>query len=187
MKLSNCQSSGSISGLLILQGVLIEKNENLIMELIGKTTINPIIFYTGKISGYISWIVLLLSLLGVNAVNKYSLIYNDYFAFISMTIGLFTVIISFINLGQSIRLGLPSNDTQLKTSGLYKISRNPMYLGFNLLTISSMIYFLNILIIVPGIFSIIVYHLIILGEERFLGKRFGSEYECYKKIVRRYI
>ena len=69
------------------------------MNLIGKTTINPVLFYTGKISGYFSWIIFLL----------------------------------------------------------------------------------------PGLYSIIIYHFIILGEEKFLESRFGKDYIEYKQKVRRYI
>ncbi len=62
-----------------------------------------------------------------------------------------------------------------------------MYFGFNLWTISSMIYTLNIWIILIGIYSIIIYHLIILEEERFLEKRFGIAYSNYKNNIRRYL
>jgi protein-S-isoprenylcysteine O-methyltransferase Ste14 len=40
---------------------------------------------------------------------------------------------------------------------------------------------------VPGIYSIVVYHLIIIGEEKFLEKAFREAYLEYKKKVRRYI
>lgn len=62
-----------------------------------------------------------------------------------------------------------------------------MYLGFNLLTISAMIYMLNLIIILFGVYSIVIYHFIIIGEEGFLEKRFGATYSNYKKSVRRYI
>ena len=62
-----------------------------------------------------------------------------------------------------------------------------MYLGFNLLTISAMIYTMNIWIIIIGIYSIIIYHLIIIGEERFLKNRFGQEYISYRNKIRRYL
>lgn len=61
-----------------------------------------------------------------------------------------------------------------------------MYLGFNLLTISAMVNIPNIIIIAMGIYCIVVYHLIILKEELFLTKRFGSDYIEYKQKVRRY-
>ena len=84
-------------------------------------------------------------------------------------------------------MGLPSESTVLKTNGIYKFSRNPMYVGFGLFTLASMIYTLNVLIIIAGIFSLIVYHLIIKSEEKFLLIRFGNDYENYGKNVRRYL
>ncbi len=102
------------------------------MELIGKTTINPIFFYSGKISGYLTWIALILLLLKINIIGKISFAYNDYISIVILIIGLVFFIFGLINLGSSTRLGLPSESIVLKTSGLYKISRNSMYLGFNL-------------------------------------------------------
>jgi len=157
------------------------------MDWIGKTTINPFLFYSGKISGYITWIVLILFLLNINLTHRISNRYNDYLSYTLLIIGLFFIVFSMVTLGRSTRLGLPSEDTILKTNGLYKISRNPIYVGFNLLTISSMMYSLNIVIILAGIYSIIVYHLIIIGEEKFLAHRFGQDYMNYKKRVRRYL
>jgi len=157
------------------------------MNLIGKTTINPIIFYSGKISGYVTWIVQLLMMLGVDVIVRISYPYNDYISYLTLLIALILIVFSLINLGRSTRLGLPTESTVFKTNGLYKISRNPMYVGFNLLTISSMIYTINIWIVILGIYSIAVYHLIILSEERFLENRFGKEYSEYKLKVKRYL
>jgi protein-S-isoprenylcysteine O-methyltransferase Ste14 len=157
------------------------------MDLIGKATINPLFFYSGKMSGYFTWIVMLLSFFKINLIAPISSAYPNYISIAFLSIGLIFIILSLINLGGSTRLGLPKEHTVFKTNGLYKISRNPMYLGFNLLTISSMIYSLNIFIIIPGIYSIIVYHLIILSEEKFLENRFGFEYANYKKKIRRYL
>jgi protein-S-isoprenylcysteine O-methyltransferase Ste14 len=157
------------------------------MDLAGKTTINPILFYSGKIAGYLTWIFCFLYLNDINILTRYDFSYDNYIALFTATVGLFFVVISFINLGRSNRHGLPSENTILKTHGLYKISRNPMYFGFNLLTISAMIYMLNLIIVLLGVYSIVIYHLIIIGEEGFLDKRFGIDYSNYKKTVRRYI
>ncbi|MBN1253127.1 MAG: isoprenylcysteine carboxylmethyltransferase family protein [Bacteroidales bacterium] len=156
------------------------------MDIIGKTTINPILFFSGKVFGYLTWIALLLLFFNIEVVNSISFYYNNYISFIILAIGLAFSIISIVNLGSSTRLGLPIDDTIFKTNGLYKISRNPMYLGFNLLTISSMIYTLNIIIVVLGIYSITIYHMIILVEERYLESRFGNEYLNYKQKTKRY-
>ena len=157
------------------------------MELIGKPTINPVLFYSGKVAGYITWVVLLLLYTGVDLFNFTVSTYRTYISYFLVIISLFFIILSIIMLGKSVRLGLPEADTVLKTTALYKISRNPMYVGFNLLTIASIIFSFNIAIFFLGVYSIVVYHLIILGEERFLGKRFGEEFFNYKKKTRRYL
>lgn len=157
------------------------------MDLIGKTTIKPLFFYSGKILGYITWIIQLLLILGVDLIDRITCGYNDYLSFAFLFVGLIFIVFSLINLGGSTRLGLPTENTVFKTNGLYKVSRNPMYVGFNLLTISSMVYTLNIWIFVIGIYSMVIYHLIILGEERFLKNRFGEEYSVYIQKIRRYL
>ncbi len=157
------------------------------MDLIGKTTINPLFFYSGKILGYITWIVQLLLIMGMDVINRLTCRYNEYLSFTLLFVGLVFIVLSLINLGRSTRLGLPTDKTVFKTNGLYRLSRNPMYVGFNLLTISSMIYTLNIWILVLGIYSIVIYHLIILGEERFLKNRFGEQYSAYLLKIRRYL
>lgn len=157
------------------------------MDLIGKTPINPFLFYTGKIAGYACWVILFISLLEVYIVGQP---YNEYlriFSLLTASIGLILIILSLINLGGSTRLGVPTDDTNLKTEGLYKYSRNPMYLGFNFFTLSSMLYTWEMIIVIFGIYSIITYHFIIKGEEKFLKERFAEEYELYRKKVRRYL
>jgi len=156
------------------------------MDIIGKSTIHPILFYTGKIAGYITWILYFLALSGYNILIGSSRIYLLYASYFCTIIALLLIILSTLSLGKSIRLGLPVENTNLKTRGIYKLSRNPMYVGFNLLTISGMIYFLNPIIILLGLYSIVIYHLIILGEERFLIKKFGEEFRKYIMKNRRY-
>ncbi|MDO9392108.1 MAG: isoprenylcysteine carboxylmethyltransferase family protein [bacterium] len=157
------------------------------MELIGKTTINPVLFYTGKISGYLTWIILLLSVLGFPAIETYSPSLLKYTAYVLSLVGLSLIVVSLINLGRSTRLGLPQEDTVLKTGGLYRFSRNPMYLGFDLLTLASMVYSLNPGMISLGLYSLVIYHLIILGEEKYLEQKFGKDYMAYRQKVRRYL
>lgn len=142
------------------------------MKLIGKPTINPFLFYSGKIAGYICWI-------SIFFLMKY------HFGLYIFYTGILITIISLFNLGTSISLGVPDEKTKLMTEGIYKFSRNPMYLGFHLMTISAMVVTGNLIIIILGIYSIIIYHFIILGEEKHLEKLKG--YQKYKKSVRRYL
>jgi protein-S-isoprenylcysteine O-methyltransferase Ste14 len=157
------------------------------MNLIGKTTINPVLFYTGKISGYFTWLILLLALLNIHLFEEGRFLWIKHIAVILLSIGLVLTVISIVNLGSSTRLGLPIENTTLRTGGLYRYSRNPIYIGFNLLTIASILYLFNITILILGLYSIIIYHFIILGEERFMENRFGNDYVEYKQKVRRYL
>ena len=77
---------------------------------------------------------------------------------------------------------------KLVNSGLFKISRNPMYLGMDLVLWGLSI-FLGSLItfIFPIIFIILIEKLFIRFEEKNLEKRFGKKYLNYKKKVRRWI
>lgn len=156
------------------------------MKIIGKATIHPFLFYSGKISGYSTWVLFFLSLIKIYSQNNPS-VYISILSVSLFTFGFIISITSMFNLGSSTRLGLPAETTHFKSSGLYKFSRNPMYLGFNLLTISSMIYLHNIPVAILGIYSLFIYHLIIISEEKFLFSTFGETYIKYKNHVRRYI
>jgi protein-S-isoprenylcysteine O-methyltransferase Ste14 len=158
-----------------------------IMNLLGKTTINPIIFYTGKFSGYLTWVHFFFSIFNIHFGVTKTYLYNKHISIVLLVIGVALTGMSLINLGGSTRLGLPSENTIFKRSGLYKYSRNPMYVGFNLLTIAAIVNSYNLIILLLGTYSIIVYHFIILGEENFLKKRFGNEYLEYSKSVKRYM
>jgi|APSaa5957512535_1039671.scaffolds.fasta_scaffold116847_2 protein-S-isoprenylcysteine O-methyltransferase Ste14 len=78
--------------------------------------------------------------------------------------------------------------TQLVTNGLYRWSRNPIYAGFCLFNLGIGIATNSlwiILTVIPG--AILVYHIAIKKEERYLEEKFGEEYKAYKRQVRRWI
>lgn len=94
-----------------------------------------------------------------------------------------------LTMRDSWRAGVPKNDrTELVTSGIYQISRNPAFLGFDLLYIGILLMFFNWVLCVVSAFAILMYHLQIVNvEEEFLLAAFGDEYLQYKKKVCRYI
>jgi protein-S-isoprenylcysteine O-methyltransferase Ste14 len=77
---------------------------------------------------------------------------------------------------------------KLVTSGLFKISRNPNYLGMIIALIGEAV-FLGSLItfIIPIIFAILITKINIPFEEKNLEKAFGKNYFNYKKQVRRWL
>ena len=156
------------------------------MELIGKPAINPLVFYSGKVSGYTIWVAFVYLLINNGVAEDNALCIRCILACIVFASGLVIAAISLIHLGKSVRLGVPSESTLLKTKGIYTLSRNPMYVGFALFTLASMIYTMSVVAVVLGVYSLVVYHLIILSEEKFLTNRFGSDFEHYKERVGRY-
>ena len=77
---------------------------------------------------------------------------------------------------------------KLVTSGIYKYSRNPMYLGLLMIVISSSIFYLNIFsILTPLFFYLWINRFQIKREEVFLTEKFGEDYLSYKKKTRRWI
>lgn len=77
---------------------------------------------------------------------------------------------------------------QLVQNGLFKISRNPIYLGFTIALIGIWILTGNVI----GLIGVLSFFLIsnfwyIPYEERVMEQEFGEEYKLYKSKVRRWI
>lgn len=157
------------------------------IEIAGKTPINKYVYFTGKLAAYLSWIAIPVQFLGLDLrmVQVPQIILNA--SLIAAVIGLAVGLIAMINLGSSLRFGLPTGETLFKTGGLYSISRNPIYVGFNLISLAAMVYTSNIIVVLMGLYGIYTHHQIILAEEKFLDGRFGNEFLDYSKRVRRYI
>jgi protein-S-isoprenylcysteine O-methyltransferase Ste14 len=92
-----------------------------------------------------------------------------------------------LRLGNSFRIGSPLESTLLKVAGVFRFSRNPMYLGVYATLLASVLYTLNPLLFFVGIFVVTIHHRIVLAEEQHLRKVFGEEYENYCRRVRRYL
>jgi len=79
-------------------------------------------------------------------------------------------------------------DTALITSGPYRYTRNPLYIGLTLVQISIALWFNNawvLALVIPSVIVITQYA--ITREERYLEKMFGQDYLDYKRRVRRWL
>ncbi|WP_296245290.1 MULTISPECIES: methyltransferase family protein [unclassified Psychrobacter] len=78
--------------------------------------------------------------------------------------------------------------TSLVTSGIYRYTRNPMYLGLTLILLGWALYLSHFLafILIP-IFMMYISRFQIQPEERMLAKKFGQAYQNYRSKVRRWI
>lgn len=153
----------------------------------GKAPINRTLFYASKYSILIVWTAMVmqswsinLSMMEVPRLLHIIALGLWGFGFLLLCLGRFTMADSF-------RLGTPEEDTRLRTNGLFRLSRNPMYIGMFATVAASALYTLNPVVILAGAFVIAVHHRIVLAEERHLQEVFGREYAEYRSSVPRYI
>lgn len=104
-------------------------------------------------------------------------------------IGVVVFIISVLTMRDSWRAGVSETDeTELITGGIYQISRNPAFLGFDFVYIGIVLMFFNWGLLFASVCAMIMLHLQIINvEEDFLMRTFGDEYINYQKRVNRYL
>ena len=76
----------------------------------------------------------------------------------------------------------------LVTEGVYRYTRNPMYLGMALVLLGYSVYLLRpVDFLGPLAFLVYITRFQISPEERAMARKFGARYEAYKRAVRRWI
>ena len=97
-------------------------------------------------------------------------------------------ILTLISFGDSFRVGIDAkNPDRLVTTGMFAISRNPIYVCFLMFFIGLFFVHCNIVIAVAVVVFALVIHRQILREEKFLKSYYGTAYEVYCWKVRRYL
>jgi protein-S-isoprenylcysteine O-methyltransferase Ste14 len=112
-----------------------------------------------------------------------------YFGFLIIGFGLIMVLWSrSLFLKNSTTLQVYETPTSLVTSGPFRLSRNPIYLGMaSILVGVALLMGTLVSLAFPVLFVTLIKFFIIPGEERMLEKIFGEPYRGYKKKVRRWI
>jgi protein-S-isoprenylcysteine O-methyltransferase Ste14 len=78
--------------------------------------------------------------------------------------------------------------TQVVSSGIYRVTRNPMYLGFLLMVIGFPLASTSFWgVILAPFFILTMNRLVIEKEEAYLEKKFGEGYTGFKSGVRRWL
>lgn len=95
---------------------------------------------------------------------------------------------AFARAGTTVNPLEPSQASRLVTGGIYRYSRNPMYVGQLLVLLAWAIYLGNAaaLLILPA-FVLYLNRFQIVTEERALARLFGAEYDAYCNTVRRWL
>ena len=82
----------------------------------------------------------------------------------------------------------PEETTTLVTTGIFSITRNPMYLGLFFVISSTILFFgswIGVIILMFFVWYINKFQ--IIPEEEAMGKLFGEKYNEYRQNVRRWI
>ena len=153
----------------------------------GKAPINRPLFYTSKYLILVLWGVMALQSwgLGVSLIEVPRVL--QLIALLLWFVGFGLLYLGRFKMGDSFRLGTPRENTSLKVDGLFRLSRNPMYVGMYATIVASALYTLNPVVILLGGFVICIHHSIVLAEEGYMQKAFGREYTEYCCRVRRYV
>ncbi len=82
----------------------------------------------------------------------------------------------------------PEKASSLVSSGIYRVSRNPMYVGFALFLLAWAVYLASLWAL-AGVAGFVLYinRFQIVPEERALKSLFGDEFEDYRMRVKRWL
>ncbi len=130
--------------------------------------------------------LLLLTLVVISFTMKNNTIDTNIFAIIMQLLALIIFIVSKKSMASNWATNITNSQNSLTTNGIFKISRNPVYVSYHMLFLSMLFYSLSIFLALYILFAI-TFHLLILEEEKYLKARFGNEYMDYCNDTRRYI
>jgi protein-S-isoprenylcysteine O-methyltransferase Ste14 len=103
-------------------------------------------------------------------------------------IGLLVLSASLVSFGRSFRVGIDVDQPdKLVTTGIFAVSRNPIYVGFALMLVGQFLVFPNWVPLAYLAAGLLLFHRQVLREESFMRQHYSHEYEEYCRRVRRYL
>jgi protein-S-isoprenylcysteine O-methyltransferase Ste14 len=103
-------------------------------------------------------------------------------------IGVLFFILAMVFMKTSWRVGIDkSTKTSLVTSGLYRFSRNPAFVGMDLMFLGTAITHANLMTVIVALLVVVGIHLQILQEEKHMKEVFKNEYNEYVNKTPRYL
>jgi len=103
-------------------------------------------------------------------------------------VGVLLLLLSLVSFGRSFRVGIDvDHPDRLVTTGIFALSRNPIYVGFALVLLGQFLVFSNWVPMIYLAAGLWLLHRQVLREEAFLAKHYGQDYVEYCRRVRRYL
>lgn len=170
-----------------------------------KTGINPYVFkntdsahdFLGKVSAPITSLIFIVAL--VNLIYPRALQYFAPFKWLEISIlkyagfaiihlALLWIIIAQVQMSNSWRVGIDhSAKTELKTNGLFSVSRNPVFLGMLVTLAGIFLIFPYAITLLVFVASTLLFQVQVRLEEEYLYKVHGESYLDYSQKVGRWI
>jgi len=157
------------------------------VDMEGVAPINRNLFLLSKLVMIMPWTAMFLQALGVSFLSlRVPPVLNG------LSLGLWVAgfavaLAGRFRLGSSFRVGCPKDKTTLRTDGIFRLSRNPMYLGLDTTFLAAALYTLNPLVLVLGAGLAALHHRLILAEEECLREIHGQDYADYCLRTGRYL
>lgn len=185
------KAAGLVS-LLIFYGIYIgkmlsQRKKGIRTDQMAKGNKKGKLFWTELLLKTVTYSVLIVEI--VSLVSEYNTApdFVRYIGIVTAAAGVVCFGSSVYTMRDSWRAGIPEKDrTEFVTTGIYAFSRNPAFLGFDLLYAGLLFMFFNPVLLLFSCAAVIMLHLQILQEEAFLTEVFGNAYDVYRKKVRRY-
>jgi protein-S-isoprenylcysteine O-methyltransferase Ste14 len=110
------------------------------------------------------------------------------FGSLLLIFALIWVLVAQIHMQKSWRIGIDEDvKTELVQTGLFKISRNPIFLGMRIMLLGIFLVIPNAITLVILIAGELLIQIQVRLEEEFLTRTHGASYIAYQKKVRRWI
>lgn len=167
--------------------IMIQKKQSIKTNQMGMGNKSKKVLWIERIMSVATILCCVVSVVSIFAVNSFLAVE---FRMIGIVLGIFAIIFfaaATISMKTSWRVGIPEEKTSLVTDGIYRWSRNPAFVGFDLLYASISLMFFNLPLVIVSVWATVMLHLQILQEEEYMHKMFGAEYEDYRKHTLRYI
>lgn len=168
--------------------MLLQRNKGIKTDQMGKGEKETRVIVIERVLKFATFLIVPVELISIYMNTKW--FDSKYLNLLGIIIGMCGVgifIIAMTTMRDNWRAGIPAEDkTSIVTHGIYKISRNPAFLGFDLVYLGIFLAFPNVIHLMFLLFALGMLHIQILEEEKFLIKVFGVEYQKYKAKTGRY-
>lgn len=168
--------------------MILQRRKGIQTDQIAKGKAKNSTFYTECFMKVATYLVVVVEVISILSMEQTSCFIVNILGIVLGIVGDIVFALAVITMKDSWRAGIAQNDkTEMITCGIYQFSRNPAFLGFDLVYVGILFMYFNWGLLICTIFAMVMLHLQILQEETYLSKVFGETYLEYKNKVRRYL